>query len=168
MRSRGKPGLARSDGSWTLGLSVAKSRDSGSGAVAACASLGTRSGCAPRPADPFWPSVLIVEQKSAGRNLGRENGQAGEYFDAVPERDRPRYVLPSDSQPYELHDLDDQETASRSLPESSREVEEFDLIPGVQRRTPDVAVGSCPRPPTGNTHRHFRVLPIPYPTEHAL
>ena len=40
--------------------------------------------------DLFWPGFLIVEQKSAGRDLGRAYGQAGEYFDSLPERDRPR------------------------------------------------------------------------------
>ena len=38
--------------------------------------------------DLFWPGVLIVEQKSAGRDLDKAYGQAGEYFDALPEADR--------------------------------------------------------------------------------
>ena len=37
--------------------------------------------------DLFWPGVLIVEQKSAGRDLTRAYGQAGEYFDSLPERE---------------------------------------------------------------------------------
>ena len=57
--------------------------------------------------DLFWPGVLIVEQKSAGRNLARAYDQAGEYFDALTERDRPRYILVSDFQTFELHDLDE-------------------------------------------------------------
>ncbi|MDE2770570.1 MAG: hypothetical protein OXI44_05280 [Bacteroidota bacterium] len=36
--------------------------------------------------DLFWPGVLIVEQKSAGRNLEAAKEQAGEYFDALPDR----------------------------------------------------------------------------------
>ena len=43
--------------------------------------------------DLFWPGVLIVEQKSAGRDLSRAYDQAAEYFDALPERDRPRSIL---------------------------------------------------------------------------
>ena len=42
--------------------------------------------------DLFWPGVLIVEQKSAGRDLDKAYGQAGDYFDALPERERPRYI----------------------------------------------------------------------------
>ena len=34
--------------------------------------------------DLFWPRVLLVEQKSAGRDLKSAYEQAGEYFDARP------------------------------------------------------------------------------------
>ena len=39
--------------------------------------------------DLFWPGVLLVEQKSAGRDLPAARKQAGTYFDALPERDPP-------------------------------------------------------------------------------
>ena len=85
--------------------------------------------------DLFWPGVLIVEQKSAGRDLGKAYGQAGEYFDALPERDRPRYILVSDFQTFELHDLDERITVSFSLADLPGHVEAFGFILGVQRRT---------------------------------
>ena len=85
--------------------------------------------------DLFWPGLLIVEQKSAGRDLGKAYGQAGEYFDALPERARPRYILVSDFQTFELRDLDERETVSFSLAELPGHVEEFGFILGVQRRT---------------------------------
>ena len=85
--------------------------------------------------DLFWPGVLIVEQKSAGRDLAKAYGQAGEYFDALPERDRPRYILVSDFQTFELHDLDERETVSFSLADLPGNVEAFGFILGVQRRT---------------------------------
>ena len=85
--------------------------------------------------DLFWPGVLIVEQKSAGRDLGKAYGQAGEYFDALPERDRPRYILVSDFQTFELHDLDERETVSFPLSHLPGHVEAFGFILGVQRRT---------------------------------
>ena len=65
--------------------------------------------------DLFWPGVLIVEQKSAGRDLARAYGQAGEYFDSLSERDRPRYILVSDFQSFELHDLDEGEQTCFAL-----------------------------------------------------
>ena len=85
--------------------------------------------------DLFWPGQLLVEQKSAGRNLEQAYGQAGEYFDALPERDRPRYILVSDFQNFELHDRDERETVSFALADLPRHVEKFGFIVGVQRRT---------------------------------
>ena len=41
--------------------------------------------------DLFWPGVLLVGQTSAGRGLDAACAQAGACFDALPERDRPRY-----------------------------------------------------------------------------
>ncbi len=84
--------------------------------------------------DLFWPRVLLVEQKSAGRDLARAYGQAGEYFDALPERERPRYILVSDFQTFELHDLDERETASFALADLPAHVEKFGFVMGVQRR----------------------------------
>ena len=85
--------------------------------------------------DLFWPGVLIVEQKSAGRDLARAYDQAGEYFDALPERERPRYILVSDFQTFELHDLDERETVAFPLADLPAHVETFGFILGVQRRT---------------------------------
>ena len=70
--------------------------------------------------DLFWPGVLIVEQKSAGRNLTAAYGQAGEYFDSLPERGRPRYILVSDFQSFVLHDLDESDHISFALVEPAR------------------------------------------------
>ena len=85
--------------------------------------------------DLFWPGVLLVEQKSAGRDLNAAYEQAGEYFDALPERDRPRYILVSDFQTFELHDLDEREVVSFALADLHAHVEAFGFILGVQRRT---------------------------------
>ena len=73
--------------------------------------------------DLFWPSVLLVEQKSAGRDLTAAGVQAATYFDALPERDRPRYQLLCDFQTFELLDRDECEEARfalADLPQSPR------------------------------------------------
>ena len=85
--------------------------------------------------DLFWPGVLLVEQKSAGRDLKAAYKQAGEYFDALPERERPRYILVSDFQTFEVHDLDEREVAAFALADLPAHVEAFGFILGVQRRT---------------------------------
>ena len=84
--------------------------------------------------DLFWPRVLIVEQKSAGRDLTRAYGQAGEYFDALPERDKPGHILVSDFQTFELHDLDERERTVFSLADLPAHIEKFGFILGVRRR----------------------------------
>ena len=84
--------------------------------------------------DLFWPGVLIVEQKSAGRDLAKAYEQAGGYFDALPERDRPQYILVSDFQTFELHDLDERTSVAFPLAELPAHVEAFGFILGVQRR----------------------------------
>ena len=85
--------------------------------------------------DLFWPGVLIVEQKSAGRDLSAAYGQAGDYFDSLSERDRPRYILVSDFQSFELHDLDEDNRISFALADLPAHVESFGFIMGVQLRT---------------------------------
>ena len=84
--------------------------------------------------DLFWPGVLIVEQKSAGRDLASAYEQAGEYFDSLPEKDRPQYILVSDFQSFELYDLDEQDLTKFALADLPAHVEAFGFILGVQRR----------------------------------
>ena len=80
-----------------------------------------------RGIDLFWMS-----QKSAGRDLAQAYDQAGEYFDALPEQ-RPRYILVSDFQTLELHDLDEREKIEFALADLPDYVEAFGFILGVQR-----------------------------------
>ena len=85
--------------------------------------------------DLFCPGTLIVEQKSKGRDLEEAYGQAGEYFDALLEHERPRYILVSDFQTFELHDLAEREEVTFRLDELPQHVESFGFIIGVHRRT---------------------------------
>ncbi len=85
--------------------------------------------------DLFWPGVLLVEQKSAGRDLIAARKQAGAYFDALPERNRPRYQLLCDFQTFELLDRDEREETRFALADLPQHVEKFGFIIGVQRRT---------------------------------
>ena len=84
--------------------------------------------------DLFWPGVLLVEQKSAGRSLADAREQAGGYFDALPERDRPRYLLLSDFQTFELLDMDAREEWRFTLAELPERIDLFGFVAGVQRR----------------------------------
>ncbi len=84
--------------------------------------------------DLFWPGELIVEQKSTGRDLEKAYGQAGEYFDALPEHERPRYILVSDFQTFELRNLSERSKISFALKDLPSHVESFGFIAGVHKR----------------------------------
>ncbi len=57
--------------------------------------------------DLFWPGTLLVEMKSANQNLDKAFEQATDYFDALPDRDLPRYLLVSDFKRFRLFDLEE-------------------------------------------------------------
>jgi hypothetical protein len=85
--------------------------------------------------DLFWKGVLLVEQKSFGRDLVRAKEQALDYFPGLKEHELPRYVLVSDFQTFELYDLEDNTASRFSLHQLHDHVEEFSFILGVQKRT---------------------------------
>jgi very-short-patch-repair endonuclease len=55
--------------------------------------------------DLFWPGVLLVEQKSRGRDLDRAFDQALDYFPGIKERDLPRHIVVCDFARFRLYDL---------------------------------------------------------------
>jgi hypothetical protein len=85
--------------------------------------------------DLFWKGVLLVEQKSAGRDLTRAKQQALDYFPGLKEHELPRYILVSDFQTFELHDLEDNTAIKFTLRQLPQHVEDFGFILGVQKRT---------------------------------
>jgi len=85
--------------------------------------------------DLFWKGVLLVEQKSVGRDLTQAREQAFSYFPGLTDADLPRYLLLSDFQTFELYDLDEDESIAFTLPELPQQVEKFGFILGVQRRS---------------------------------
>lgn len=86
--------------------------------------------------DLFWKGVLLVEQKSAGRSLVRAKDQALDYFPGLKPYELPRYILLSDFQSFELHDLESNEPPlAFPLADLPRHVDRFGFIVGVERRT---------------------------------
>ena len=85
--------------------------------------------------DLFWKGVLLVEQKSAGRNLSKAKTQALDYFPGLRDAELPRYILLSDFQTFELHDLDEDTVVAFPLAELHANIESFGFIMGVQKRT---------------------------------
>lgn len=85
--------------------------------------------------DLLWKGVLLVEHKSAGRDLSVALTQAFDYFPGLKPSEEPRYILLCDFQSFELHDLDQNESAHFLLSELPDNVERFGFILGIEKRT---------------------------------
>ena len=84
--------------------------------------------------DLFWPKVLLIEQKSAGRDLIKAATQAGEYFDALKDSEKPRFQLVCDFQNFELLDRDTRQSHYFKLAELPNKIELFNFISGREQR----------------------------------
>lgn len=84
--------------------------------------------------DCFWPGTLLIEHKSAGKNLESAKQQAFDYFPGIKEDDLPKYILVSDFQNFELFDLEGQTEYKFKLHELASKIELFNFISGYQKR----------------------------------
>lgn len=80
--------------------------------------------------DLFWKGVLLVEQKSEGRNLSSALIQAEDYYLNLNENDRPRYILVSDFQTFEFLDLETNEFKKFKLRDLYKHIKLFGFIAG--------------------------------------
>jgi hypothetical protein len=86
--------------------------------------------------DPFWPGTLLVEMKSPGQDLDRAFAQASDYFDALADRDLPRYILVCDFRTFRLYDLrENVDHPSFKLAQLRDRVKLFGFIAGYQVQT---------------------------------
>ena len=86
--------------------------------------------------DVFWKGKLLIEQKSAGRDLRPARQQALDYFPGLKDYELPRYILLSDFQSFELYDLDvsPDEPTRFQLSSLANHVQAFGFIVGQERR----------------------------------
>jgi hypothetical protein len=82
--------------------------------------------------DLLWKGVLLVEQKSRGKDLDRAYAQATDYFPGLKERDLPRYVLVSDFARFRLYDLETGENNEFPLRDLHKNIRWFGFIAGYQ------------------------------------
>ena len=81
--------------------------------------------------DLFWTKVLLVEQKSAGRDLDKAIMQANDYFESLKEEEKPRYILACDFQNFHLIDLDTRKDWEFTLSDLDKNIQPFDFIRGI-------------------------------------
>lgn len=84
--------------------------------------------------DLLWKGVVLVEHKSAGKDLDRAFHQATDYFHGLKERDLPRYVVVSDFARIRLYDLDEDKEHEFELRELHKNVRLFGFIAGYETR----------------------------------
>ncbi|MEW6118643.1 MAG: DNA methyltransferase [Pseudomonadota bacterium] len=82
--------------------------------------------------DLFWPGVLLVEQKSRGKNLDRAFNQALDYFPGIKERDLPRHIVVCDFARFRLHDLETGDTREFALKDLHKHIRHFGFIAGYE------------------------------------
>jgi hypothetical protein len=80
--------------------------------------------------DLFWPGVILIEQKSRGKDLLGATIQATDYILALPEPERPRYRLVCDFQTFQLYDFDTRQETSFTLDQLPKHIDRFDFILG--------------------------------------
>ena len=85
--------------------------------------------------DLFWKGVLLVEQKSKGRDLKKAKVQALEYFPGLKDAELPRFLLLSDFQSFELYDLEEDDRAAFTLAELPKNIDKFAFVLGKQKRS---------------------------------
>lgn len=86
--------------------------------------------------DLLWKGVLLVEQKSRGKDLDRAHSQARDYFHGLTDAELPQYLLVSDFARFRLYDLDgDASPVEFALKDLHKHVRAFGFIAGYQART---------------------------------
>jgi hypothetical protein len=80
--------------------------------------------------DLFWPKTLLIEQKSAQRDLNKAGVQAMDYIDGIRAEDQPRYVLTCDFQTWNLLDLETGHATNFALADLHKHIESFGFILG--------------------------------------
>lgn len=82
--------------------------------------------------DLLWKGILLIEQKSRGKDLDRAYQQAKDYFPGLKDRDAPRYILVSDFARFRLYDLEEGKQHEFALAEFYKNVRLFGFIAGYQ------------------------------------
>lgn len=84
--------------------------------------------------DLLWKSHLLVEFKSAGKDLDAAYKQAVDYFPGLKEVELPRYILVCDFHRFRVHDLEKDATHAFNLKDLPRHIHLFGFMAGYESR----------------------------------
>ena len=88
--------------------------------------------------DLFWPGMLLVEQKSRGKNLDVALTQALSYFPGIAERDLPQIVIVCDFARFRVHKLTGDnkgDTIEFALKDLHKHIKLFGFVAGYKAQT---------------------------------
>ncbi len=85
--------------------------------------------------DLFWPGMLLVEQKSRGKNLDAALTQALSYFPGIAERDLPQIIIVCDFSRFRVHRLATGETIEFALKDLHKHIKLFGFVAGYKVQT---------------------------------
>jgi hypothetical protein len=80
--------------------------------------------------DLFWPGMLLVEQKSRGKNLDAALTQALSYFPGIAERDLPQLVVVCDFARFRVHKMASGEAIEFALKDLHKHIRLFGYLAG--------------------------------------
>ncbi|MCL2625358.1 MAG: N-6 DNA methylase [Cystobacterineae bacterium] len=80
--------------------------------------------------DMLWKGVLLIEQKSAGKDLAKAYRQATEYFPGLSDDELPRFILVCNFERFHLYDLVEGTDMEFALAELPSKVELFGFMIG--------------------------------------
>ena len=104
--------------------------------------------------DLFWPGMLLVEQKSRGKNLDAALTQALSYFPGIAERDLPQIIIVCDFARFRVHRLATGENFEFNLADLHKNIKLFGFIAGYKARVfkPSVPVNIKAAESMGKLH----------------
>lgn len=84
--------------------------------------------------DLLWKGVILIEMKSAGKDLGKAFEQAKAYVQGLQPAEVPKYILVCDFNIFRLYDTEEQTTVEFKLADFVKNVQHFGLVAGYQKR----------------------------------
>lgn len=78
--------------------------------------------------DMFWPTKLLAEQKSGGKDLTKASIQAYEYLETMPDHDLPHAIVLSDFSSFVFIDLDTRTQVEFALADLPKHVKLFGFL----------------------------------------
>ena len=88
--------------------------------------------------DILWKKMMLVEQKSRGKNLEAARAQGQDYIPYLPSDERPRYLVVSDFASFDVEDLHTGDRHKFQLAELPEKAPVLGFLGGYQPRRPSI------------------------------